>query len=41
MEGSGIGLDLVKELVTNAGGKVLLESQTGVGSEFKVFLKAE
>lgn len=41
IEGSGIGLYLVKELVTNAGGKIILESQPGIGSEFKVFLKAE
>ncbi len=41
VEGSGIGLYLVKEIVTNSGGKILLESQPGIGSEFKVYLKAE
>ena len=41
IEGSGIGLYLVKEIVTNSGGKVLLESHPGKGSEFKVYLKAE
>jgi len=40
IEGSGIGLYLVKEIVTSAGGKLLLESKPGTGSEFKVFLKA-
>jgi len=40
IEGSGIGLYLVKEIVNNAGGKILLESHPGKGSEFKVYLKA-
>jgi two-component system phosphate regulon sensor histidine kinase PhoR len=40
-EGSGIGLYLVKEIVTNAGGKVIVESQVGKGAEFKVYLKSE
>jgi len=39
IEGSGIGLYLVKEIVNNAGGKILLESHPGKGSEFKVYLK--
>ncbi|MHB1921487.1 MAG: sensor histidine kinase [Chitinophagaceae bacterium] len=41
IEGSGIGLHLVKEMVTNSGGKIFLESQPGKGSEFKVFLKTQ
>lgn len=41
IEGSGIGLYLVKEIVSNAGGKVLVESQVGEGTEFKVYLKIE
>ncbi len=41
IEGSGIGLYLVKEIVSNAGGKVLVKSQLGKGSEFQVFLKAD
>ncbi len=41
IEGSGIGLYLVKEIVSNAGGKVLLESQLGEGTEFKIYLKIE
>ena len=40
IEGSGIGLYLVKEIVNNSGGKVLLESEPGKGSEFTVYLKA-
>lgn len=39
IEGSGIGLHLVKELVTNAGGKILIESQLNKGTEFKIYLK--
>lgn len=39
IEGSGIGLYLVKEIVNNAGGKVLVESQKDQGTEFKVYLK--
>jgi len=41
IEGSGIGLYLVKEIVTGSGGKVLLESQLDKGTEFKVYLKAK
>ena len=39
IEGSGIGLYLVREIVINSGGKIVLESQPGQGSEFKVYLK--
>ena len=39
VEGSGIGLYLVNEIITNSGGKILLESQPGKGSEFRVYLK--
>ncbi len=41
IEGSGIGLYLVKEIVNNAGGKILLESQLDKGTEFQVYLKIE
>lgn len=41
VEGSGIGLYLVKEIVTNSGGKISLKSELGKGSEFKVYLKAK
>lgn len=37
--GSGIGLYLVKEMIKAAGGKVQLESQSGRGTEIKIFLK--
>jgi two-component system phosphate regulon sensor histidine kinase PhoR len=39
IEGSGIGLHLVKELVSNAGGKISIESQLNKGTEFKIYLK--
>ncbi|WP_026898214.1 sensor histidine kinase [Daejeonella oryzae] len=40
IEGSGIGLYLVKEMVTSSGGRIELESKPGEGSEFVIFLKA-
>lgn len=39
IEGSGIGLHLVKEIVNGTGGKVSVESKVGKGTEFKVFIK--
>lgn len=39
VEGSGIGLYLVKEIVNSSKGKITLKSKVGQGSEFKVFLK--
>lgn len=39
IEGSGIGLHLVKTLVTNSGGKVEVESNLGEGTEFKIHIK--
>jgi two-component system phosphate regulon sensor histidine kinase PhoR len=39
IEGSGIGLYLVKEIVCNAGGKILVKSQSDKGTEFQVYLK--
>ena len=41
IEGSGIGLYLVKEIVGNEGGKILVKSQLDKGTEFQVYLKIE
>lgn len=41
IEGSGIGLYLVKEIVVGSGGKLLLKSKLGEGAEFTVYLKKE
>ena len=41
IEGSGIGLYLVKEIVSNTGGKVLVKSELDKGTEFLVYLKTE
>jgi two-component system, OmpR family, phosphate regulon sensor histidine kinase PhoR len=40
-EGTGIGLYLVKKIVENEGGKIILNSKIGEGSEFKVYLKTK
>ena len=40
IQGTGIGLYLVKEHVTKAGGKITLHSELGKGSEFIIHLKA-
>jgi len=41
VEGSGIGLYLVNEIVTNSGGRISLKSELGKGSEFQVYLTAK
>lgn len=38
VEGTGIGLYLVNEIVTSYGGKILLKSELGKGAEFLVYL---
>jgi two-component system sensor histidine kinase SenX3 len=39
--GSGVGLALVKEIVTQHGGRIEVESKAGQGSTFRVFLPRE
>lgn len=41
IEGTGVGLYLVKEIVDYASGKIAVESKVGKGSSFKVSLKLE
>ena len=41
IEGSGIGLYLVKEIVNSTGGKILVQSTPNEGTEFRVFLKVD
>jgi PAS domain S-box-containing protein len=41
VEGSGVGLYMVKRIVENAGGKIEVESEEGTGTEFKLYFPAE
>jgi signal transduction histidine kinase len=38
VEGSGIGLYMVKRMVENVGGHIEVQSEEGVGSTFAVYL---
>jgi signal transduction histidine kinase len=39
VEGSGIGLYIVKRIIENNGGKIDVESEQGKGTTFKVYFK--
>ena len=41
VEGTGIGLFMVKRIVENAGGRIEVESEKEIGTEFKVYFPAD
>ncbi|WP_264563462.1 chemotaxis protein CheB [Flavobacterium sp. N3904] len=41
IEGSGIGLYLAKKIINAAGGKIVVESELGVGTKFIIYLNQE
>jgi signal transduction histidine kinase len=40
-EGTGVGLNIVARIVNNNGGKIIIDSQEGIGSTFYIYLKEE
>jgi len=40
IEGSGVGMNIVKKIIDNNGGKIEIESEVGKGSIFKIYIKA-
>ena len=40
IEGQGIGLYLAKKIVNASGGEIIVESEPGIGSDFKICLKS-
>ncbi len=40
VEGTGIGLYMVKKMVENVGGQIKVESKEGIGTTFRVYFPA-
>lgn len=39
VEGSGVGLYIIKRIIENAGGKITIESKEGAGTTFQIYFK--